>query len=135
LGIRYGQRAEHQCRGSQSQGDFSHEILLSGRGETATAINASYNGDPAHQQGAHQHRPQPLQTCRRPGGHQRPQPPQAALWMIVAFRACAFMLEAPWVWAFATASEPSTNAAAAKVTVIFRMGSSSWWWWNGEVEN
>ncbi len=28
LGIRNGQRAEHQCRGGQSHGDFSHEILL-----------------------------------------------------------------------------------------------------------
>jgi len=43
--------------------------------------------------------------------------------MIVAFCACPWRLEAPgcWVCALATASDPSTNTAAAKVIVIFRI--------------
>jgi hypothetical protein len=46
--------------------------------------------------------------------------------MIVAFCACPWMLAAPgaWVCALATAIDPSTNTAAAKVIVIFRIRSS-----------
>jgi hypothetical protein len=45
--------------------------------------------------------------------------------MIVAFCACPWKLAAPgcWVCAPATAIDPSTNKAAAKVTVIFRIRS------------
>ena len=46
--------------------------------------------------------------------------------MIVAFCACPWRLAAPgcWVCALATAIDPSTNKAAAKVIVIFRIRSS-----------
>jgi hypothetical protein len=46
--------------------------------------------------------------------------------MMVAFCACPWRLAAPgaWVCALATAVDPSTNKAAAKVTVIFRIRSS-----------
>jgi len=46
--------------------------------------------------------------------------------MIVAFCACPWRLAAPgtWVCALATAIDPSTNKAAAKVIVIFRIKSS-----------
>jgi len=41
--------------------------------------------------------------------------------MIVAFWACAFRLEAPWVCALANVIDPSTNSAAAKVMLTFRI--------------
>ena len=46
--------------------------------------------------------------------------------MMVAFCACPWRLAAPgaWVCALATAIDPSTNKAAAKVIVIFRIRSS-----------
>jgi hypothetical protein len=77
----------------------------------------------AHQQGAHQQRYGP-QRRTLPGGHQRPQPPHAALWMMVAFCACEFRLEAPCVCALAIPIDPTTKIAAAKVMVILRIRSS-----------
>lgn len=51
-----------------------------------------------------------------PGGHQRPKPKHAALWMIVAFCACALMFPAPWVCAWALhAAEPKSSATAVNV--------------------
>ena len=44
--------------------------------------------------------------------------------MIVAFCACVLRLEAPWVWALANPTVPSTSAAAAKVMAIFRISLS-----------
>src|SRR5215471_12375258 len=73
---------------------------------------------------AHQQRYGPHTRCR-PGGHQRPQKPlHAALWIMVAFCACALRLEAPCVCALATAIDPTTKIAAAKVMVILRIISS-----------
>src|SRR6516162_4751740 len=66
---------------------------------------------------AHQQRYGP-QRRTLPGRHQRPQPPHAALWMMVAFCACVLRLDAPCVCALATAIDPTTKIAAAKVMVI-----------------
>lgn len=76
-----------------------------------------------YQQGAHQQRIGPQTRCL-PGGHQRPQPPQAAWWIGVAFCACAWIVAAPWVCALAAnAVVPSANATA-KVMVSFLMRAS-----------
>jgi hypothetical protein len=44
--------------------------------------------------------------------------------MMVAFCACVLRLEAPCVCALATAIDPTTKIAAAKVMVILRIRSS-----------
>jgi len=56
--------------------------------------------------------------------------------MIVAFCACPWMLAAPgaWVCALATAIDPSTITAAAKVIVIFRIRSSCLVVMSGKLE-
>jgi hypothetical protein len=43
------------------------------------------------------------------------------LWIGVEICACVWMLEAPCVCALANVIDPSTNTAAAKVMVIFRI--------------